>query len=483
MERRAAFHYRPMAVAMFGSVLAVLVAAFLSRRMLICLAVLSALIFVLCFRRKSRWQMFVLLFALMLLRISAVPTVTEQCGLGTVTGRIADLPTSTEKGTIILLSDVRWQGTRLEGKTELTVSDAEELQYGDRIRVQASVLPKESRYESGYSGIVYQATAIGDVDMLSHSDDPWGFLLRMRAGFHTALEELYGEQASSAKGILLGDSDALGWNKEVAYRRNGLLHLFAVSGLHISLLTGLILRFVRFRSNLLRYLLTVAFLLFYCCLTEFTPSVLRASFMVLALKYSELNFRQADAPSAFCFSAVAVLLISPYALYRIGFQLSFSAMFGILLLSPQLTKFLPYPEGKVRSALCSAISASLGIFPLLAYYFSEIAWVSIPLSVLLIFTVPLLLGMGVLSMCIYGLAPKLAHFLSYVPNGILIYFDRVTEWLNVEALAVRPPNLISILLWYAALVFCSEQYLRNNKRPPYLGFGLGLASLLMWIVL
>lgn len=483
MEHRAAFHYRPMAVAMFGSVFAVLTGAFLSRWLLICLAALSALLFVLCFRRKSRWQMFVLLFSLMLFRMAAVPTVTEQCGVGMVTGRITDLPAFTGEGMQVVLSDVRWQEIRLEGKTELTVSKTAELRYGDRIRVQALAIPKENPYEIGSTGVVYQATAIGDVDILSHSDDPWGFLLRMRVGFHTALEELYGEQAPSAKGILLGDSDALNWEKEEAYRRNGLLHLFAVSGLHISLLTGMLLRFVRFRSNWLRYALMAAFLLFYCSLTEFTPSVLRASFMVLALKYSELNFRQSDAPSAFCFSAVGVLLISPYALYRIGFQLSFSAMLGILLLAPQLRKILPFPDGKVRSALCAAIAAGLGIFPLLAYYFSEIAWVSVPLSVLLIFTVPPLLGLGVLSMCIYGFAPKTAHLLSYVPRGILICFDRVTEWLHIEALTIQPPNLLSILLWYAALVFCSEQYLRNNKRPPYLGFGLGLASLLMWIVL
>ncbi len=311
------------------------------------------------------------------------------------------------------------------------------------------------------------------------------FLTNLRDSFKTNADALFLDRAAAAKGILLGDRSAMDAGETARFADSGLLHLFAVSGLHVSLLVGAFERMVRSEKQWLSLPATALFMLFICAVTSFSASVLRAAFMLLAIRLSMLRERQVDDPSVFCFAMACTLLVDPKSVASVGFQLSFAAAGGMMLLAKSFRR--PFRKRFYRSrivtALTSACAATAGLLPVQAYYFGSIAWVSIPLSILLIPTMPVILIFGFSAVLLYGFLPKIATALSYPAYGAIRFLTLVTESLDVPLLRLPQPHPLVIALYFIALLFCSRLYLKNAERPPWIGLALLLVTAVLWFVL
>ena len=308
------------------------------------------------------------------------------------------------------------------------------------------------------------------------------FLSNLRSGMLNAANTLFGDEAGAARGMLLGNTDGLSDTERLQFANAGLLHLFEVSGLHVSLLAEMLARFAHTKNRILSFSLLGCFLLFFCAVTRFSASVLRASFMLLAIRIASMREKQADHPSAYCFAMAMTLLCDPSDLYRAGFQLSFAAAGGILLLHKPLS--MPFrnrvPHSLILNALTAATAAVIGMLPITAYWFGEVAWISIPLSILLIPTMPIILLCGFFAILLYGLFPHIATVLSYPAYGAIKFLSLITESLHVPLLSLPKPHPVAIVLYYAGLLFTSKLYLKNADRPPWLGLGLLLVATLVW---
>ena len=271
------------------------------------------------------------------------------------------------------------------------------------------------------------------------TDRGLGLLLaNLRGGMKGAAQALFRDEAGAATGMLLGDTAGLSDAERLRFTNAGLLHLFAVSGLHVSLLTELLGRVAHARNKAVSTTLLIAFLLFFCAVTEFSASVLRASFMLLGIRIARLREKQIDHPSVYCFAMAMTLLCEPYSIFRAGFQLSFSAAAGILLLAKPLRAPFQkrFPHSLILTALTAATAAVLGMLPIMAYWFGELAWVSIPLSVLLIPTMPILLAFGFFAILLYGVMPHVATVLSYPAYGAIKFLSLVTNAVNAPLLTL-----------------------------------------------
>lgn len=314
---------------------------------------------------------------------------------------------------------------------------------------------------------------------------PLPFLANIRASLRANADALFGDEAAAARGILLGDTSLMTASEHAQYANSGLLHLFAVSGLHVTVLVGMLGKGVRTENKALSFILLTAFLLFFCAITGFTASVLRATFAMIALRLCSMRERQEDLPSVFCFALFMTLLCEPYAYQRIGFQLSFAAMGGMTLFSRTFKRPLPdvLKNTKIVQALTGAVAATLGMLPVMAYAFGEVAWISIPLSVVLIPTMPVILLFGFLAVLLYGAVPMLSIVLSYPAYGAIKLISLISESLNMPLLRLPSPHPAVIVLYYVALLFCSPLFLYNRKRPPWIGLGLLAASVILWFLL
>jgi competence protein ComEC len=311
------------------------------------------------------------------------------------------------------------------------------------------------------------------------------FLGNLRGNLCENADVLFRDESAAAKGMLLGDPTAMTSLERSQYAKSGLIHLFAVSGLHVTLLAGMLGNLVRTDRKWLSVSLLVAFLLFFCAVTGFSASVLRAAFALIALRLCSVRERKADMPTIFCFAMAMTLLCSPFDLFRTGFGLSFSAMGGMVLFAKTFRRPLPYAirNTRIAIALSGAAAATVGMIPLMAYHFGYLAWISIPLSILLIPAMPVILLFGFLSVLLYGLTPAVAAVLSYPAYGAIRLVSLTAKALDVPALRLPSPHPAAIVLFYLALLLCSRLFLPNRNRPPWIGLGLLAVSILLWFMI
>ncbi len=311
------------------------------------------------------------------------------------------------------------------------------------------------------------------------------FVSALRENLLGNADALFRDEAAAARGILLGDHEIMTAAERAEYAQSGLLHLFAVSGLHVTILVGMFGKPVRTEHKALSIGVLSLILLFLCAVTGFSASVLRAAFTLIALRIYTLSERKTDMPSVFCFAMAATLLVEPFAYQTVGFRLSFAAMGGMVLFSRPFRKAFPQivRNSLIARALSGATAATVGMLPLMAYYFGTLAWVSIPLSILLIPTMPILLLFGFLAVLLYGVAQHVAAVLSYPAYGAIKLITIVAENLDVSYLNLPKPHPAVIVLYYAALLFCSRLFLPNRKHPPWIGLGLLTGSILLWFLI
>ncbi len=199
-----------------------------------------------------------------------------------------------------------------------------------------------------------------------------------------ALKEIHkyikgSQEQAIVSALVLGVTDELDDDLLRAYATSGAMHVLAVSGLHVGIIYWIILFFLKPLKNVrlgkwLTTCVTLFILWSYALVTGLSPSVLRAvtmlSFMAVAIPIQRrTNIYNTLGATAFC-----LLLINPYLLMSVGFQLSFLAVFGILYLFPRIYFLWTPASGFVNTiwkVTCVSIAAQLATFSLGLLYFHQ----------------------------------------------------------------------------------------------------------------
>jgi len=294
---------------------------------------------------------------------------------------------------------------------------------------------------------------------------------------------------------LLGDRGAVDENSEEVFRRLGLSHILAISGLHLGLWFGLcfwvfrrLLRpvgFLRERGavGLAAALLAVGPALFYAALAGPAAPVRRAGLMILALTLAGAARRRADPWNILAGAAWVILLLEPYRLFTVSFQLSFvatAAMLAVFIPRPGAKEAPPPTPKFLINTLKAALAGSLGTAPLVVQHFGFLPLAGIPANlvftpVLSFFTLlPGLAGLALLPVC-----PGLAGGLTSLAGGVLTGLGPLMEKLAGAAgpgLLFSAPGPWFLLGWYGAgWIFCrSEAPLGKRLKRAGLVLALGL---------
>ncbi|WP_066504212.1 ComEC/Rec2 family competence protein [Rufibacter sp. DG15C] len=244
-------------------------------------------------------------------------------------------------------------------------------------------------------------------------------------------------EATIANALVLGIQDNLDASLRDAYARTGTMHVLAVSGLHVGLLYGVLLFFLKHlrrgrKSRLVIFLFIVGVVWFYAFVTGLSASVLRSVCMFSLVELGLLLRRKSSVLNTLAAVAMVLLLYDPNFLFDVGFQLSFLAVAGIVLLQPLFLK-LWYPERKlVRwtwELFAISIAAQMATFPLSLYYFHQFPvyfWVGNLLAVPL---TSLGLYIGVAFMLLFWL-PYLNAFIGFVLKWTLWCLNEFLLWVE-----------------------------------------------------
>ena len=182
-----------------------------------------------------------------------------------------------------------------------------------------------------------------------------------------------------AAAMTLGEKSQLDRQLKETYSQVGVSHILALSGLHLMIIYSVITLFVgwrRFRT--VSQVLIVLAVWAFAFLAGLSPSVVRSALMISVYALLSLGFRERMSVNVLAFTAIVMLLVNPFALYDIGFQLSFAAVLAILLCNPLFARLIPLHVlqqhrwlNMVWGLTTVSLSAQVGTAPLVVYYFGR----------------------------------------------------------------------------------------------------------------
>lgn len=369
----------------------------------------------------------------------------------------------------------------------------EELLPGMKINFRGSlVLPRESRNPGEFDYRIYLARQ-GVFFQLKGREfdlagDEEGFRVKI-ARFRQKIAEqlpkvLPPRESALLMGLLFGDTGGMKAGEWEGYQRAGVVHLFAVSGFHVSLVLGVAWFFLSYLrlGPAVRLVWGSGLLLSYVFLVGWSPSIVRASVMAVTGMSALVVGKKKDFYTSLSLAALFILVSNPGQLFTAGFQLSFAATWGLVYLTPRLEN---WGLGKFLGV---AVAAQLASLPLTAYHFNQVSLVGPLVNV-----VAVLAGAGVTVVALAGcialaFSPLLAtpFFLAAGALGYLLS-SFVLWWGGLEwsSLVVSTPTLLQILLYYLFLLALPQVqlFLPALRSLPYrIKVGAGVVVVLVLLL-
>ncbi|MFD2671598.1 DNA internalization-related competence protein ComEC/Rec2 [Marinicrinis sediminis] len=314
------------------------------------------------------------------------------------------------------------------------------------------------------------------IDRWRHKLEQWkGWRDARQLQMAQQLENTYTDPAFSGflKGMLLGYREDINEEQFRQFSVLGLTHLLAISGLHVGVLSGLLLLMGRWMRLTRERAIYVAMTVIPCyvLLTGASPSAIRAGIMTILALYAIRNNLSSNRYQLLALAAFLMVLADPYMLTSISFQLSFMVTAGLLVIVPVLYNWLPGPAW-LRSLLGVTFAAQGISLPLTIYYFhsfSLLSWLAnllmVPWISMVVF--PLSLFAYVLS----GVTFVSLLLSTTVSIALKISFAWV-EWLNqfdVFHLIWKQPSLLWIAVYTLFLFWLIRELERLKLEQAWNG--------------
>ena len=156
--------------------------------------------------------------------------------------------------------------------------------------------------------------------------------------------------------FLLGDKSYLSTNVLRSYQTNGISHLFAISGMHISLLSGILLKILKKIQEETRYKIVSLFLIIYLIIVGPSPSILRGVLFFILFSINNIYYLEIKNTHLFILALSITLLYNPYYIYDTGFQYSFSISYS-LLINQKFLQTNNYIKGLFKTSIISLLSS------------------------------------------------------------------------------------------------------------------------------
>ena len=359
------------------------------------------------------------------------------------------------------------------------------LTFSGRFRLADTVAGEESEYYHA-RGITLIAYADGGATAVIRPEriPPRYWPAWIAKALKDSVRRCFPDSAAPlAAALITGDRSGLPGALYSALRRSGIAHVVAVSGLHVSVLSGLLAVLLgRRRHSAVAGILLV---FFFAAVAGDSPSVLRAAFMQSMLLLAPLLGRENDTPTSLCAILLLLLVHNPYAAASVSLQLSFAAVAGICLFTGRLWERwdgkLPRKGlgGKALRFAAASLATTLGavVFttPLSAYYFGSLSLIA-PVTNLLTLWAVSGAFLGALAVALLGLLfPAAAALAAWAAALPVWYLQKMAELLSRLPFASVGTDSIYLRLWlllgYALLLLWL--FWRGEQKRMLLPVGAG----------
>ncbi|WP_317194892.1 ComEC/Rec2 family competence protein [Algoriphagus pacificus] len=320
------------------------------------------------------------------------------------------------------------------------------------------------------------------VNSLSH------FLVRFKSRISQQLKSKIPNPSSNqvAQALLLGQKQYLDKDTRKAYSESGVMHILAVSGLHVGIIYALLLFLIKplklsSKARKTYLFLVILLIWFYALITGMSPSVLRASTMFSLISLGQMRERKPSIFNVLAFSAMLMMCFAPLVIFEVGFQLSYLAVLGIVMIQPLILRFW-YPPNKwleyVWQLVVVSLAAQLSTFPLTLFYFHAFPTYFLLGNLLIIPLTFLIMQIGI-PLILLSWIPYLSDFLGWVVN-FLIQFQNFLigqiqqlPYNQLDRLTISVATML--LIWGILLIWKAWEEVSRRK----LAWG-ALVMLFIW---
>jgi competence protein ComEC len=304
-------------------------------------------------------------------------------------------------------------------------------------------------------------------------------LLVAKQAFLSSLSRVVPEPANGlGAGLLLGVKSALGDDIEENFRRTGIIHIVVLSGYNVMLVVAFILFCLSYVLSLRsRLVVSVVAIVCFALMVGLSATVVRASVMASLLLLSQFLGRGYNVLRALIFAGVIMLMINPYLLiYDIGFQLSFMATLGLVLLLPSFEATVMDEKKRVgvREFFLSTVATQIAVLPLLLYHIGQVSLIAVVVNVLVLPIVPLAMlltfATGIIAMISVTVASVVGYMANLSLNYILLVADCFAD-IPFAAVEIPPLSGWSVFVLYGVMLIAwwgGKWYLDKKKNPKEL---------------
>jgi competence protein ComEC len=409
-----------------------------------------------------------------------------------IKGMVAGDPDVRDKNTRLNLAATEiklnrgWQ--QVEGKLLVFVPRYPAYEYGDVLLVKGELKTPPQLDDFDYRGYlahqgIYAIMLYPKIEVWDTGKgfEPLAWVYSLRSRLAQNLTRVMPEpQASLAQGIVLGIRGNIPESLKADFTHSGTAHLLAISGLHLSIMAGVLLSIGMWLFGRRHYLyvwLALGAIWLYALITGVHPPVVRGAIMASLFLVAELLGRQNSAMVALTLAAAVMVGVHPYILGDASFQLSFLAMAGLVFLFPvfrnlgrKVVKAVLGEEGaavSIANLASDTLSATLGavvaVWPVVAYYFGIIPLVGPLATFLALPALPGVIIIGALTAVLGLVVLPVAQAVGWLVWIFLSYMIVVVSGLAAPSISSVEAGSISItFIWGYYLVLAAAIWFNSN---------------------
>lgn len=296
------------------------------------------------------------------------------------------------------------------------------------------------------------------------------------------------EATGVAQALLIGFKDNLDKELVQSYSNTGVVHIIAISGLHLGLIYVVLvwlcarIKYLN-KHRLIKVLLILFGLWAFALLTGLPASVLRSAVMFSLVLIGQHYFTRPGIYNALAGSAFLMLIFNPYLLWDVGFQLSYLAVVGIIWLQPAINKWVYIPAKDYKkpknwphyllkstwSLITVSLAAQVFTLPMTLYYFHQFPLmflltnlIAVPLSTIILF--------GEILLLIVSFIMPLAAFIGMLLRHMITFLNEIIRWADTISFAKIDfifANGITTILLFLILIFIAAALMKPSKQLAF----------------
>ncbi|MEZ4929040.1 MAG: ComEC/Rec2 family competence protein [Chitinophagales bacterium] len=288
-----------------------------------------------------------------------------------------------------------------------------------------------------------------------------GKLFKLRNYLYNVIDKYIAgnNEKAIANAILIGKKDLLDYELIRAYSTSGAMHVLAVSGLHVGIVYLIFNNLLFFLNNnktkVLKSIILVLLIWLYAILTGASPSVLRAATMFSFIAIGTSFKQYVNIYNTIAASALLLILVNPYIITEVGFQLSYLAVIGIIFLQPKIYNLL-YTENyildKTWAITAVSISAQIATFPLGILYFHQFPNFFFVSNLIVIPVAFAIVFLGV-SLFVFSFIHPLAGIIGFILSKVIFILNYSVSFIDKLPYSLSSGLHISLLECYLIYLF------------------------------